>query len=171
MAPDMEKEKIIFIYVIVSRSMGSKVLHAARKHGLPGGTIILGRGTINKPFLEALALNDVRKEIVLLATAESAGKAFLNKLSEEFKFHKPNHGIAFIMDVEYVYGSKSLGGNCINNVGDEETAMYQSVNIIVDRGRVRRLSKRQPRRALRVRRSSAREGPASMKPTNYSIWK
>lgn len=133
MTPNMEK--IIFIYVIVNRGIGSKVLHSARKQGLPGGTVLLGRGTIKNALLEALALNDVRKEIVFLVAEESIGIRFLDGLSAEFKFHKPNHGIAFFMDVDFVCGTKCLSCSGPKNIGGEEISMYQSVYIIVDRGK------------------------------------
>lgn len=133
MAPEMEN--IIFTYVIVNRGMGSRVLHEARKNGLSGGTVLLGRGTVKNPLLEALALDDVRKEIVLLLTEESVGIRFLDELSAELKFHKRNHGIAFIMDVAGVCGSKRLGCGRFKNTGGEETTMYQAVFIIVDRGK------------------------------------
>jgi nitrogen regulatory protein PII len=133
MAPEMEN--IILAYVIVNRGTGSRVLHEARKSGLSGGTVLLGRGTIKNPLLEALALDDVHKEIVLLVTEMSAGVKFLDKLSMELKFHKRNHGIAFIMDVAGVCGSKRLVCGRFNHSGGEEITMYQSVFIIVDRGK------------------------------------
>ena len=133
MTPNVEN--VIFIYVIVNRGTGSKVLHSAKKHGLPGGTVLLGRGTIKKPLLEALALDDVRKEIVFLVTYDSEGIRFLDSLSAELKFHKPNHGIAFILDVDFVCGTKCLRCSGSKNVGGEQKSMYQSVYVIVDRGK------------------------------------
>ncbi|MBP1757889.1 MAG: transcriptional regulator [Firmicutes bacterium] len=133
MTPNMEN--IIFICVIVNRNVGSRVLHAARKYGLSGGTILLGRGTIKNPLLEALALNDVKKEIVFLVAEESVGLKFLENLSKELKLQKQNHGIAFVRDVARVCGTKCLSCSGLQDIGDEENAMYQSVYIIVDRGK------------------------------------
>ena len=61
-------EKYMTIYVIVNSHTGSKVLQLARNFGIPGGTILLGRGTIKNTLLDLLALNDTKKEIVLLVT-------------------------------------------------------------------------------------------------------
>lgn len=130
-----EIKKLVLIYVIVNRGYGSKVLHIAKKHGLTGGTMFLGKGTIKNHFLEALALNDTRKEIVFLVAEESIGIRFLDVLSSELKFHKLNHGIAFMLDVDYVCGSKRLSCSSFKNVGGEEITMYQSVYIIVDKGK------------------------------------
>jgi nitrogen regulatory protein PII len=134
MAMTAESENIIFIYVIVNRGSGSKVLHAARKQGLPGGTITLGRGTSRNPLLEALALEDMHREIVFLVTEETAGTQFITKLSRDMKFHKRNHGIAFTIKVAGVCGSNRLSCGFKTTEGGEQ-AMHQSVFIIVDRGR------------------------------------
>jgi nitrogen regulatory protein PII len=133
MTPDVEN--IIFIYVVVNRNAGSKVLHAAKKSGISGGTVFLAKGTIKNHLLDVLALNDVRKEIVFLVAKESVGVSFLDGLSKEFNFHKQNHGIAFITDVAGVCGSKCLSCRGLQSDGEEETSMYQSVYIIVDKGR------------------------------------
>ena len=133
MAP--EKGTTVLICVIVNRYVGSKVLHASRKYGLSGGTILLGRGTIRNPLLEALALNDVKKELVLLVTEASIGMRFLDNMAKELKLHKRNHGIAFVMDVAHVCGSKVLSCGDSKHDGGEEDTMYQSVHIIVDRGK------------------------------------
>jgi len=130
-----ENKNIVMLYAIVNRDSGSKVLHIAKNCGLTGGTVFLGRGTIKNPLLEALALNDTSKEVVLLITEESIGTKFLDKLSTELKLHKRNHGIAFMMDVDYVCGSKCLSCNSVNNVGGEDITMYHSVCIIVDKGK------------------------------------
>ena len=121
--------------MIVNRGLGSKVLHIARQCGLPGGTVFLGRGTFENQLLKALALNDTRKEIVLLVAEEFAAVKFLDVLNESMKFSKPNHGIAFLEKVECVCGSIPLGGNHANYEGKEEITVYQSVYVIVDKGK------------------------------------
>lgn len=133
MSPEIGK--IIFIYVIVNRGNGSKVLHSARKHGLYGGTVFFGHGTIRNPVLDVLALNDIRKEILFLAAEKSTGNKFIEFLNDEFMFYKRSHGIAFTIDVDFVCGSKFLSCGNFKKTGDEEISMYQSVYIIVDRGK------------------------------------
>lgn len=130
-----DKKNIVMIYAIVNRDTGSKVLHIAKNCGLTGGTVFLGRGTIKNPLLEALALNDTRKEVVLLIGEESIGTEFLDKLSTELKFHKHNHGIAIMIDVDYVCGSQHLSCSSLKNPGGKEITMYQSVYVIVDKGK------------------------------------
>jgi len=132
MTPD--KKNIVMLYAVVNRDFGSKVLHIAKNCGLTGGTVFLGRGTIKNPLLEALALNDIKKEVVLLISEVSVGTIFLEKLSSELKFYKRNHGIAFMLDVDSVCGSKCLNCCSLNNVGGDEITMYQCVYLIVDKG-------------------------------------
>lgn len=128
-------EKYMTIYVIVNSHTGSKVLQLARNFGIPGGTILLGRGTIKNTLLDLLALNDTKKEIVLLVTEEEIGYKFLDSLNKELKLHKPNHGIAFTISVGAVCGSRSFNCSSFNIETREENTMYQAVYIIVDRGK------------------------------------
>ncbi len=130
-----DKKSIIMIYAIVNRDAGSKVLYIAKSCGLTGGTVFLGRGTINNNLLKALALNDTKKDVVLLIAEESIGTEFLNKLSTELNLHKRNQGIAFIMNLNYVCGSKCHNCCSAKNDRDEEITMYQSVYIIIDKGK------------------------------------
>ncbi len=135
MQTTLDNKQITTIYVIVNRGLGSKVLHIARQSGLPGGTVFLGKGTFDNQFLKALALNDTHKEIVLLVAEEFAAEKFLNILNESMKFSKPNHGIAFLERVECVCGSIPLGGSRDSYEGKEERTVYQSVYVIVDKGK------------------------------------
>ena len=58
------------ICVIVNFGQGSKVIKIAKKVGISGGTIFLGKGTAQSRILKLLDLSDIRKEIVLLATSK-----------------------------------------------------------------------------------------------------
>ncbi len=122
--------------VIVHHGLGTKVIHIAKESGIPGGTVILGKGTAQNPILKFLALADYRKEIVLVLGKESHGAEFLKKVTEKLKFHKPNSGIAFSIPVNQIIGSK-YGSNVRpeeNISGGEEMDRYHSIFVIVDRG-------------------------------------
>lgn len=123
------------VYVIVNRGAGSKVMHVARSHGLTGGTILLGYGTNYNRLLDSLALGDIRKEIVLLLTYRTQEFNILDLIGNELKLHKPNHGIAFSVPVSCVFGSKSFPSGKLDNKGGTEQFMYQSIFVIVDKGR------------------------------------
>ncbi len=122
--------------VIVHHGLGTKVMHLAKACGIPGGTVILGKGTAQNRILKFLALADYRKEIVLVLGKADHGKAFLEKVTEKLKFNKPNSGIAFSIPVNQIIGSK-YGSNvrpAADISGGEKMDMYHSIFVIVDRG-------------------------------------
>jgi nitrogen regulatory protein PII len=123
------------IYIVVNYGMGSRILHKAKEYGIPGGTIFLGRGTVNNPLLNFLSLYDERKEIVLLGTDNHTADRVLVELSKEFQFEKPNHGIIFTISV-----SKIVGSRCYESEENQEERgvnkpMYQIIITIVNRGK------------------------------------
>lgn len=130
-----DKKRIVMICAIVNRDSGSKVLHLAKNCGLAGGTVLFGRGTTNNNLLRALALNDTKKDVIFLITEETIGTQFLEKLRIELKFHKRNHGIAFMMNVGCVCGSKYNPYRNLTQDREEEVTMYQSIHVIVDKGK------------------------------------
>ena len=126
---------IELLCVIVKLGLGSKVVHKAKENGISGGTVLLGKGTVNNKILEFLGLADVRKEVVLMISKKSIMEKALIKLDEEFKFEKPNHGIAFTTSISNIIGTRSCKENEKVKEGDLDKIMYSSITIIVDKGR------------------------------------
>lgn len=129
----MSKDYLLFC-VIIDFGKASKVLKEAKKLGATGGTIILGKGTAKNHLLELLGLNEIRKEILLMAIESSMDTTIHNELSKLFLFNKPNNGIVFslplkscfgISDINYINGEESEGDN---NMG------YEAIFTIVDKG-------------------------------------
>mgnify|MGYP002039275242 CR=1 FL=1 len=55
----LEKEwhkDAVLLYVVVNDQMASKVIAEAKKHGIRGATVMLGRGTIKNKWLNACLL-------------------------------------------------------------------------------------------------------------------
>jgi nitrogen regulatory protein PII len=123
------------IYAIVKDGAGSRVLRAAKEYGVPGGTIVLGKGTISNPLLEKLALCDVRKEIVIMVAPRSMIRAALEGLNKKFKLSMRNHGIAYSIPVYGVCGSVACRCETPDEYGGMEETMYQSIIVIVDKGK------------------------------------
>lgn len=116
------------ICIIVNFGLGSRILHSAKHSGITGGTILLGKGTVNNHILEFLGLADVRKEIVLMVAARQTAEEILMKLDEEYNFAKPNHGIAFTGTI----------ANTINDTSEERRVadtMYQAITVVVEKGK------------------------------------
>lgn len=126
------------IYVIVNYGMGSNVLHKAKEYGIPGGTIYLGKGTVNNPILKFLSLHDQRKEIVLMGADKNTAKFALEKLNKDFNFKKSNHGIVFTVSTLSMLGIRSYEKNDNSDCNikrGEKTNMYQIIITIVNKGK------------------------------------
>lgn len=119
--------------VIVNHGLGSKALRVARKNGISGGTIMLGRGTVQNRWLKFLELTDIRKEIVLMVGEQSVGRNALQAIDHELKFSKPNHGIGFSISVGAFIGH---GHSDFEFQGDERGGgMYRAIFVVVDKGK------------------------------------
>jgi nitrogen regulatory protein PII len=118
----------------VNFGLGSKLLHVAKNHGIPGGTILLGKGTVNNRILEFLGLSDIRKEIVLMVANKNTAEYVLEKLNEKFEFEKPNHGIAFTTSVCSLVGTRSYKSDSLKE-GEGVDNMYHAIIVIVDKGK------------------------------------
>lgn len=120
--------------IIVNNGVGTKILRAARKSGVCGGTVFLGRGTVKNSFLKFIELYEEEKEVVLIAAGKSTAFHLLGYLDQEFNFGKPHHGIAFCTPIKTVVGSKG----CKTDIHDEsegaESIMYNAIYVIVDKG-------------------------------------
>ena len=123
------------IFVIVGKGQGSKVLRTAKQHGITGGTIMLGKGTVRNAILDMLALDDVHKEIVLMAADCKAGIDVLNKLNKELKLFKPGHGIAYTVPLSGICGSRCFEAHKKEKPEGVDNTVYQSITVIVDKGK------------------------------------
>jgi nitrogen regulatory protein PII len=135
MSNNYESMGFTMIYVIVNSGMGSRILHKAKKFGIKGGTVLLGYGTVNSALLNFLSLYDERKEVILLgATSEIANRVAVD-LDKEFKFRKPNHGIAFTIGACGIIGTRNYACETINRGRGATKPMYQLITTIVNLGR------------------------------------
>jgi len=123
------------ICVIVNHGLGSKALSAAKKAGVAGGTIMLGRGTADNRWLKLLELTDIRKEVVLMVCEESVGERALAEIDRVVKFSRPKHGIAFTMPVGAFIGSGDTYDYKFSVQNGGGDSMYRAVFVIVDKGK------------------------------------
>lgn len=129
------KKNFELICLITNYGNGSKLIQSAKQLGISGGTVLLGKGTVNNRILDILGLSDIRKEIVLMLSDEETACQALEKLDKKYEFHKPNHGIAFTTSICAVAGARSIKGENVNNERGEDNAMYQVITVIIDKGR------------------------------------
>lgn len=126
---------IELICVIVNFGVGSKLIKSAKHYGVSGGTITLGRGTVNSRILDFIGLSDMRKEIVYMAAEQETAHQALEELNREFEFHKPNHGIAFTTSICGFVGTKKLACRIKMEERGAENIMYHIITVIVDKGK------------------------------------
>ncbi len=129
-----EKKHYELICVIVNFGMGSKALGIAKKNGVSGGTIMLGRGTVHNRLLKLLELTDIRKEIALMVAEKSLARKTLDSIDAELDFSKPNHGIGFVLPVGAFIGTGSYEYD-LNAEDGGVKSMYKAIFVVVDKGK------------------------------------
>lgn len=122
------------ICCVVNIGDGTKTLKAGKKHGVKGGTISIGRGTVNSRVLEFLGITDTRKEIVTMIVEDELASDAIAGISRDMAFDKPNHGIAFMHSVAEFIGSKNTGEKKAER-SEEWNIMYNAIYVVVDKGR------------------------------------
>lgn len=135
MVDGFNMQEIELICVIVNLGMGKKVVKIAKHHGALGGTITLGKGTVNNKVLEFIGISDIRKEIVYMLADAKTAHDVLTFLNRELEFDRPNHGIAFTTGVCSVIGTRAY--KCEENMNGKgaDNIMYNAITVIVEKGR------------------------------------
>ena len=123
------------VTIVVDLGVGSKLIHAAREHGITGGTVLLGRGTVNNKIMSFIGLSEVRKEIILLIAEKNIMQRAIGLLNKEFKFAKPSHGIAFSADICAVLGARSCKFDSLKGERGRDNSMYNLITVIVEKGK------------------------------------
>ena len=130
---DCDAQQVELICVIVNFGLSSKVVKIAKKVGISGATICIGKGTVSSRILEFLALSETRKEIVIMLAGQSIADQALEALNSKMSFDKPNHGIAFRTDVKRVLGCRGYQKEKMPERRLE--TMYNLIVAIVDKSK------------------------------------
>jgi nitrogen regulatory protein PII len=123
------------IGIVVNFGLASKIVKYAKKEGITGATIFLGKGTSQNHLLKMLDLTDIRKEIVLMLAEKQISEQALDALDKKFKFSKPNHGIAFSISIRNLLGVRDGHYKKMKEKRGVNPKMYQSIFVIVDKGK------------------------------------
>lgn len=126
-----------WIVAIVNDDVGSRVLRIAKMHGILGGTIFYGQGTVKSRLLEWLDLTDVRKEIVMMVSKSDICRYVMKKLNSDMHLRRPHHGIVFSMPVGAFIGARNqyVQKTAAEKVDEGERCMYQAIFTIVEKGK------------------------------------
>ncbi|MCL1859139.1 MAG: P-II family nitrogen regulator [Oscillospiraceae bacterium] len=142
------------ICCVVNFGVASKVSKVAKKHGIKGAVMFIGRGTVNNKLLDFLGIYEIRKEIVIMIIEKELAAEAIKGISEEMEFHKPQHGIAFSLSVSEFTGKKNIideinkiNMNDINfitdiieksekklGINEVKDRMYKIIYVVVDKG-------------------------------------
>ena len=122
------------ICCVVNFGDASKTLRIAKKYGVKGGTISLGRGTVNNRLLGFLGFTEIRKEIVSMVVENELASGAIMGISKEMEFHKAYHGIAFSFFVTDFFGSRNKADKN-TETGEVKDGMYNAIYVVVDKGR------------------------------------
>lgn len=125
------------VVVIVKMGLASKILKAAKEKGVTGGSILLGKGTINNNIMKILGIDETKKEIVLMVVQKNIVEDVSEYLSEKFEFTKKNKGIMFTLDVSKILGIKNMNYEGNNKMSENVKSNYEAVFVIVNRGDAR----------------------------------
>lgn len=98
-------EQFQLIVTIVNSGDSQKVVAAAAEAGAEGGTILTGRGTgVNEQHKFMNFTIDPEKDVVLTLIPESYAHAVVRSIEKAIDLYSPGQGIAFLIDVEEVFG-------------------------------------------------------------------
>lgn len=125
----MTGDKLFF--AVVDRGKANRLLRMAQECGARGGTIFLGEGTMQSRLLDKLGLNEVHKEILMTAVADSISDRLYETLTREFRLHRKNTGIAFTTP----YRRWSSQASTLPAIGRAEDAPYRCLMTVIDKGR------------------------------------
>jgi len=132
--PNNQTSTFELIYIIVNFGLGSKVLKLAKKNGIKGGTVVIGKGTVKHDLLNFFSLYDKRKEIVMIGSDSVTANIVIDKVYKHFKMNKPNHGIIFTIKMNQVVGSSQYQKPVKPIKRSEKNMEYQVIVTIVNRG-------------------------------------
>jgi nitrogen regulatory protein PII len=130
-----EENHIVLICFIVNFGLSGKLIHEAKHCGIQGDTVLLGRGTVNNRILDYIGLSDIRKEIILMVADSRTANTALERIDQNFKFEKPNHGIAFTTLIGKIAGTRNNRCDYITEERGCDNNMYHVITAIVDKGK------------------------------------
>ena len=123
----LDKKNALF-WVIVDIGKGSKIFKASKELGATGGTFFHGKGTVQNNLLDILGINEIKKEILIMAIEEELEEKFHRELTKKFHLDKPNHGVAFSMPINSLLRTMNSKANSQDNMP------YEAIFTIVDKG-------------------------------------
>lgn len=71
------------LFLVVNNGTGSRALQIAKKCGISGGTVFRGLGTASNSALKFFGVEDVKKEILIMAARKETAEEALDTLDRK----------------------------------------------------------------------------------------
>lgn len=120
------------VYFVVHHGLASKILRFARNHGIFGGTIFYGTGTVKNFWLEVFELSHAEKEILVMAAQPGYAVRLMKLLYNELEMEKQNHGIVFSVPALSFTGG--IHETDLKEDVEEVESMYHLITVVVNKG-------------------------------------
>ena len=125
--------------LILSENQSHKCISLVKEHGIRGGMVIIGRGTVSSSVLNLLGIKNQRKDVVKFLLKKEKAAEILECLDQKLLLSKPGHGIAYTTPVESAVGFPTQETNdqeIATNTAQcmEGESMFKKLTVIVDRG-------------------------------------
>ncbi|MDY6065890.1 MAG: P-II family nitrogen regulator [Finegoldia sp.] len=120
------------VFAIVDCGKGTKVLKEFKNYGIEDGTIVRAEGTLSSRLLHFFCIYSEEKELVMMASEEDTAAKAMEKMKDDLKLDKPNHGIIFSTDLIGIYGSRAMVKD-LEDKGDNQS-MYKLITTVVNMG-------------------------------------
>lgn len=119
-------------YFIVHYGLASWILHFARNHGVFGGTIFYGQGTVKNFWLELFSLSHTEKEILFMVGEKGYVHKLMELLYDELEMWKSNHGVSFSIPVKGFTGCKH--DSDVQDETEEDDMKHDLITVVVNKG-------------------------------------
>lgn len=119
------------LVVIIKKGKASKALKILKSIGATGGSIVYGEGSSDEKLSHFLEQNQIEKEILLSVISKDVEDKALEVLNNKFKLNKSKEGIAFIIPVLEVLGSKNMKAKKARRELKEMN--YEAIFVIVEK--------------------------------------
>ena len=120
---------------VLNPAQSEKCVSLAKAANVSRGYVLLGRGIITNPFLNAFGLKHKGKQILSYLIKDEEEEKLLDYFTENLDLEKPSYGIAFTthaIDADEIISGKTDMDKALKEY--KENAMFNKLTVIVDRG-------------------------------------
>lgn len=130
--------KYTLLVSIVPRNHAEHIVSVAKESGIPGATILMGRGTAKSSFLQILGFGDTEKDLIYSLIDTNSKQPIIDSIKTESLKHKSPYGILFSIPVHFsmkagltnIYGQESQLKDNSNSTSIDSRQTKESSSLI-----------------------------------------